>query len=379
MKNKVVTIDPTKRLIVRSPGFEKKALATHKIDLMGLCGFGCQYCSSNDGNFLRINRKRFADETAKQLGERMIPAQAPALTFEFRDVLTRLDEQLAGKDRLWGEGKVLMVSQLTDAFSPRLVKQGVTMGALKRILERTSFTIRILTKSAAVARADFIELFRAYRSRVIVGCSIGTLDDEWSRAVEVGTSTPAARVRAIRQLQSDGIRTYGMLCPVFPAYAKKVGEILDGLRSHMLETVWVEPYNDRNNWRIVSDAHDEQARAWFSRGETIREWFADAFGARDDELWSRYAAALYECSLKALGDAMRLQYLLYENRITGAQAGRFGDLRGVMLQCKAGDDGLSKNPAIKAIQAASQRHRCRGRYCKEHKSLPSPGQGERKA
>jgi DNA repair photolyase len=49
-----------------------------------------------------------------------------------------------------------------------------------------------------------------------VGLSTGTLDSEWASRVEVGTSLPAAGLKALSRLQEAGIPTYGMLCPIFP-------------------------------------------------------------------------------------------------------------------------------------------------------------------
>jgi hypothetical protein len=47
---------------------------------MGLCGFGWAYCSSNEGNYLRIRRKKFLALTEEQRGERVLPSEDPSLT-----------------------------------------------------------------------------------------------------------------------------------------------------------------------------------------------------------------------------------------------------------------------------------------------------------
>ena len=49
MKNLVVLTPAIKQPIQPSPGFEKKGLSEYKLDVQGLCGFGCSYCSSNSG------------------------------------------------------------------------------------------------------------------------------------------------------------------------------------------------------------------------------------------------------------------------------------------------------------------------------------------
>ena len=61
MKNIVVSVPTISQPIRPSPGFAKKELSTYKLDIMALCGFGCSYCSSNSGNYLRIHRERFPD------------------------------------------------------------------------------------------------------------------------------------------------------------------------------------------------------------------------------------------------------------------------------------------------------------------------------
>ena len=77
MKPKIVQVPCIKRPIQRCPGFKKKGLADHKLDLMGRCQFCCRYCSSNHGNYLRINRRRIAELTEKPLGERLLPVRHP--------------------------------------------------------------------------------------------------------------------------------------------------------------------------------------------------------------------------------------------------------------------------------------------------------------
>ncbi|HUF79173.1 MAG TPA: hypothetical protein VMR44_09685, partial [Thermoanaerobaculia bacterium] len=114
MKNQVVFLPSVKDPVKSSPGFAKKNLSTYKLDIMALCGFGCRYCSSNAGNYLRINRRPFADETVRQLGERLLPAAEPSLTFEWPDIIQNLERQLDRHPRAWGRGETLVFSMLTD-------------------------------------------------------------------------------------------------------------------------------------------------------------------------------------------------------------------------------------------------------------------------
>jgi hypothetical protein len=69
LRSKVVRVPCIIRPLTGSPGFDKKELAQFKLDVVALCEFGCRYCSSNWGNYLRIRRKQFADLTEQQLGD----------------------------------------------------------------------------------------------------------------------------------------------------------------------------------------------------------------------------------------------------------------------------------------------------------------------
>ena len=147
MKNKIVEVPSIKQPIVRSPGFAKKELSTYKLDLLALCGFGCRYCSSNSGNYLRINREKFADATEDQLGARLYPDKDPSLSLIWPDVLAKLETQVKGKKASWGHGETLVFSMLTDGFSPKLVSDGVTKKALQLVLDHTSFRIHLFDTS----------------------------------------------------------------------------------------------------------------------------------------------------------------------------------------------------------------------------------------
>lgn len=327
----LVTIPSIRTPIMRSPGFEKKELATHKLDVMGLCGFGCLYCSSSTGNYLRINRGKFLEMTREQTGQDLLPATSPELSFRWGDFEERLDAQLATKpkDGSWGAGRTLVCSQLTDMFSPWAVSEGLTLRTLKKALLRTSFRLRLLTKSASVANAEFLDLMQAHPDRFVVGLSIGTLDDGWASRVEIGTSPPSARVRALHKLQDAGVKTFGMLCPVFPDVffeAGGVGRLVNEIRPERCETVWSEPYNDRSNWRLVADGYEPGSRA--------RERFGALFeGPSRQANWTSYAVELYERVHAALGsEAHKHRYLLYQEGMLPAEKERLRGKPGVLFQ-----------------------------------------------
>lgn len=351
MKNKLVVVPTIVNPIKESPGFAKKLLADYKLDILALCGFGCSYCSSNTGNYLRIRRERFADLTEEQTGERTYPNTDPSLSFVWPDIVERIERQLANKSRSWGVGETLMFSMLTDGFSPHLVQQGTTEAALKLVLEHTSFRIRVLTKNSIVGSSKWIEFFLRHRDRFIVGLSTGTTDDEWAKRVEVGTSLPSARLRALQALQDAGVPTFGMLCPIFPDVLaeRRLDDLLTAIRPERCEHVWAEPFNDRVNWRVVRDGYDEASVTY--------HWLTRVFGIGDAAEWSRYATDLYlRLGLRASRERWltKLRYMLYQKRIAEQDARRFEgtSFEGVLLQTKPTKRGLSAN---KYIDAALER------------------------
>jgi len=351
MQNRVVKIPARQKQITASPGFVKKQLSDYKLDIIGLCGFGCKYCFANWGNYLRIKREDFADLTEEQLGERIYPDEDPALTFEYTDIVDKLESELSKKKKSWGEGKTLVFSMLTDGFSPNLLKEGITRQILALVIEKTSFRIRILTKNSVVGNADWIRFFSQHKDRFLVGISIGTLDSNWTRKLETGTSLPQARIRAHQKLQEAEIPTFGMLCPVFPDSLENgnLEKLIDAINPTQCEEVFAEPYNDRNNWKIVASGFEEGSGAW--------SWFNEVFGRKNMAQWSEYARDLHN-RIKSKADAEgwldKLKYLLYEEDITEKDAKTIGLGSEVLLQSKPYDeDKLSKNVYFAKLQGFS--------------------------
>jgi hypothetical protein len=102
---KIVEVPTIKVPVAESPGFAKKRLSDYKLDIMGLCEFGCRYCNSNHGNYLRIWRKLFAELTRQQTGATLTPLDDPELVYVWPEILQRLEGQLAGAKKSWGRGR----------------------------------------------------------------------------------------------------------------------------------------------------------------------------------------------------------------------------------------------------------------------------------
>ena len=347
MKNIIVHVENMKTLIKPAPGFVKKDLADYKLDIVALCGFGCLYCSSNMGNYLRINQKEFLKNTVVQTGKTVKPSEDPSLMFVWPDVVSQLEAELKSKPKSYGKGKTIIFSMLTDGFSPYLVRKGITKRILELMVEKTSFRIRVLAKNATVGSKTWVKFFAKHKDRFVVGLSTGSLDDAWSRKLELGTSKPSARFKALHNLQEAGVPTFGMLCPVFPDMMQgdSLEKMIDLLNPELVEHIWAEPYNDRINWRIVRDSYPRNSESY--------AWFTKVYDEGQSGIWSAYSVELYSRLKKHArnqGWMSKLKYLLYEDQITSQDARHFRGLRGVLLQSKPGDDGNSQNPSIAKLQ-----------------------------
>lgn len=313
-----MVVEPRKIQIQPCPGFTKKTLADYHLELIGLCGFKCTYCSSNRGvAYVRLSEPRWRVAVKDQLGVELdicdsITPDGDSIMIGYPDIVGLLEAELVDKPTDYGEGKTLVLSQLTDPFSPSLVTSGVTRRVLDLLLERTKFRIRILTKSAVIGKPEWVRFFGAYHDRFIVGMSITTLDDRIVETVERGTSKPSARIRAHRVLQDHGIPVYGMLCPILPDSVQYLSQLLDGIRPRACETVWIESVNPRQD-------------LWSKHHPTNR---AD---------WSRYTTDLYLAVAHRAteqGWIDRLHYLLYESDLTISDGMKF-KLGGYSLQGKS--------------------------------------------
>lgn len=352
MKPKLVVIQPRSVVIASAEGFEKKQLATYHVDALALCQFKCRFCSSNEGNVLRIGRKKFLFLTEQQWGTAALPSEDPSLMYMYADVVETLTAELSNKPKSYGEGRTLVFCMLTDGFSPELVKRGTTEAILQILAERTSFRIRILTKNHIVGQQKWIRFFLGYPGRFVVGLSTGTTDDEWAHQFETGASKPTARLRALKSLQDAGIATYAMWCPVFPESLEsgRLDEVIDRSSTAACERIWAEPYNNRTNWRFVRAGYEPSSAGW--------DRMTGMFENRKNGIWSAYATALYlHLRRRAVAEGWldKMCYLLYEELISERDARQFEGLEGVLLQSNPGKDGLSQHPVFRALQEAKIR------------------------
>ena len=348
MKLNVIDTRPRAQIIAPSPGFKKKGLADAHLEAMLFCQYSCPYCSSNAGLAVRFRRESNQKLVKQELDREWNPHDAKDIAITYEGIVQNLDEELSELARKPGKGKTLVYSQLADGFSPVLVNNGTTRRVLDLLLEKTEYRIRVLTKNAIVGSSKWVEFFASHPNRFVVGLSTGSLDPGTSKSLELLTPQPLRRVEALRNLQDAGVPTYGMLCPVFPATLQtdELEKLVDLIRPSQCEQIWSEVYNERHNWTVV--------RACFPPGSDSYEWMTEVYEKGNTAAWSHYAVTLYSRLIdKATSEGWsdKLTYLLYEEKITNADAIKFAGLKGVSLQsARDKDSGRSKHPVFAQMQ-----------------------------
>lgn len=151
------------------------------------CGHACAYCYAQDVT-------RF--EMTRPWGE----------TVEVKvNFIQRLRRELEkGARGVYGLGTV------TDPYQPLEKNHELSRGSLE-LLKRAGARVSILTKSDLVLRD--IELLRGWAGAE-VGMSVSTLDEDISKILEPGASSPRRRLDALASMASEGISVYLMLAPV---------------------------------------------------------------------------------------------------------------------------------------------------------------------
>jgi DNA repair photolyase len=109
----------------------------------------------------------------------------------------------------------IMISGVTDCYQPAERRFKLTRGILEVLLEAKQ-PVCMITKNSLILRD--LDLIRALAAEnlITVALSITSLDAELARTLEPRTATPAARLRAVRELSAAGVPVRAMLAPLIP-------------------------------------------------------------------------------------------------------------------------------------------------------------------
>ena len=184
---------------------------------------------------------------------------------------------------------------------------------LEALLLQPDWTVRILTKNAAVAR-DF-DLIEKHRERVLVGLSLtGTSSkDAVLNAIEPKASPVSERMAVLREAHQRGLRTYGMLCPLMPGIANAPDHI-EALVSFLQECGVEEIFSEAVNQRGPGLKYTEEA---LRQSGLLAE--ADMLARiRRAADWSTYVADLIrdlQTAMRRRGMINKLRFLLYSTNL----------------------------------------------------------------
>ncbi len=172
------------------------------------CGHGCHYCYAS---FM----KRFTGHL-EPWGEFIdVKVNAPVL----------LKRQL--KRAKPGE---VALSTVTDPYQPIEKKYQLTRKCLEALLG-TQHSVNLLTRSPLCLRdMDLLKQF----GNVEAGFSIATHDEEIKKIFEPHSPSIESRVKALRILHREKIRTYAFVGPLLPLDPKRLVEMLDGAIDEVL-------------------------------------------------------------------------------------------------------------------------------------------------
>lgn len=161
------------------------------------CAHGCAYCYARPYHeYLGLNAGR--DFETKIFVKR----RAPEL---LRDFLAR--------DK-W-RPELIAFSGVTDCYQPAEREFQLTRGCVE-VASEANQPIGIVTKNALVVRDLDLLAPMAAQQLAVVNISLTTLDPELARDMEPRTSTPTARLRAIRELSNAGVPVRVMTAPIIP-------------------------------------------------------------------------------------------------------------------------------------------------------------------
>ncbi len=201
-----------------------------------------------------------------------------------------------------------------DAWSPEAQEHELGRRCLEAILSEPGWTVRILTKNAAVSK-DF-DIIDKYKDRVQLGLSITALPEKEDviKSIEPNASPITERIAVIKEAANRGIRTYGMFCPLLPGICTKPEEIshlIQLAESWNTEEIFIEAVNARANGLILTQEALEKSG--------LKEEAAEIQKIRNRKNWNSYVVDLIKSVQDAIrkhSDLSKLRILQYSKSLT---------------------------------------------------------------
>jgi len=138
----------------------------------------------------------------------------------------------------------IFFSSVTDPYTGLEAKYNLTRKCLEVLVDfGYEGKIGIQTKSPLVLKD--IDILKRLKN-VQVGFTVTTLDDKVSRFLEVMAPPVTERIKALKELNKQGIKTYAFIGPLLPHFVKnktEINNLLDALQDAGVPEVWFEHIN----------------------------------------------------------------------------------------------------------------------------------------
>jgi len=161
------------------------------------CSHACRYCYAR---------------AFYMLADRGGPADFDRVIYVKRNAPELLRAELAR--RSWKREQVL-IGASTDPYQPAEARFGLTRAILEALRDSRT-PVSLITKGPLVLRDLDLLVQIKHVAGIEVAMTVPTMDPEVWRRMEPGTPPPAARMRAVRQLNEAGIPTGVFLAPILP-------------------------------------------------------------------------------------------------------------------------------------------------------------------
>lgn len=232
------------------------------------CAFGCVYCYAD---FTR----RFTGHMDDKWGEYVdIKINTPEI---FARELHNLSKKIIKKNEFKeGDKAVIFFGSVTDPYQGVEAQFQLTRKCLEIIsknLIKNDIKVSLLTKSPLVTRD--IDIFKQIPN-LEVGMTITSTDDVVSKMFESCAPPSSIRLKALKELNKEGINTYafvGPLLPHFVANQESLDKLFKNIKESGTDTIWVEHINLKGKkmnrlMELVGDSLSKEEYELFINSQT---------------------------------------------------------------------------------------------------------------
>ncbi|MGI6423102.1 MAG: radical SAM protein [Candidatus Dojkabacteria bacterium] len=250
------------------------------------CAFGCVYCYAD---FTR----KFTGHMDDKWGDYVdIKINTPEI---FQNELGSLSKKVIKKNVFkQGNKPVIFFGSVTDPYQGVEAKFQLTRKCLEIIsknLIKNDIKVSLLTKSPLVIRD--IDIYKQIPD-LEVGMTITSTDDVVSKMFESCAPPSSLRIKALKELNKEGINTYafvGPLLPHFVANRESLEKLFKSIKESGTDVVWAEHINLKGKkmnrlMELVGDSLSKEEYKLFINSQT--DWYKKKLNETVMELVKKY-------------------------------------------------------------------------------------------